>query len=102
MSLLFQAVIQEDHLAISMLLTIHNHNVNELANRDWTPLMISVLKGNIQTVQLLLAHGARVNSETVDGRTAYHEAIDMGHLQIAELLRQAGASTNESIHQMGK
>jgi len=50
--------------------------------------------GHEDRVRLLMAHGARVN-DSFEGKTAWRHAIDSGHLRIARLLEEAGASTTE-------
>jgi ankyrin repeat protein len=50
------------------------------------------LRGDIEQVKLLLAHGARTN-ETLNGKSPWQHAMARGHLQIAQLLEQANAPT---------
>jgi ankyrin repeat protein len=52
----------------------------------------AALRGDIEQVKLLLAHGARTN-ETLNGRSPWQHAMARGHLQIAQLLEQANAPT---------
>jgi FOG: Ankyrin repeat len=56
-----------------------------------TALMVASYKGNESTVRLLLSHGSDPNA-IVEGETALSYAKQKGHLEIVQLLRQAGAS----------
>ncbi len=49
-------------------------------------------------VQLLLKHKARVDARDARGRTALHEAVYAGHLDIVGVLLGAGASTDGRDH----
>jgi ankyrin repeat protein len=43
-------------------------------------------------VRIPLEHGANVDAQDKDGSTALHKAIDKGHMEIVDLLRQHGAT----------
>ena len=47
--------------------------------------------GDTESVKLLLAHGARTD-EPLDSRTPWQQAMQNGHVEIARLLEQAGAT----------
>ena len=47
--------------------------------------------GDMDSVKLLLAHGARTD-EPLDGRTPWQQAMQNGHVEIARVLEQAGAA----------
>ena len=51
-----------------------------------TVLMLAAQAGNVETVQLLLAYGAEVNSRDTQGRTALMEAAARGHSRAAQVL----------------
>jgi ankyrin repeat protein len=55
-----------------------------------TALMVASYKGNESTVRLLLSHGGDPNA-IVEGETALSYAKQKGHLEIVQLLKQAGA-----------
>ena len=59
-----------------------------------TPLHIAIFKGNFQIVEILLGHGAFIDS--VDGRfaTSLHYAVRYGETAIISLLLDAGANPN--------
>lgn len=52
----------------------------------------------VALVELLLAHGARVNAQRRDGMTALHAAAYRGHLKVIETLLKAGADANIRAH----
>jgi ankyrin repeat protein len=52
----------------------------------------------VALVELLLAHGANVNAQRRDGMTALHAAAYRGHLQVIEMLLQAGANPDIRAH----
>jgi ankyrin repeat protein len=52
----------------------------------------AALRGDMEQVKLLLAHGARTN-EILNGKSPWQHAMARGHLQIAQLLKQANAPT---------
>lgn len=57
----------------------------------FTPLDAAAWSGNAEAVRLLLAAGADVNAKNGLGWTALHEAVRLGHPDVAELLRAHGA-----------
>jgi ankyrin repeat protein len=61
--------------AIVELLLERHADVNACTNADVTPLHLAACTGSASLVKLLLASGARINSTTVDGRTALHMAM---------------------------
>lgn len=63
---------------------------------EWTPLMrVGREGGDVEKVQMLLDHGAILNAEDVDGRTAVYIAAAAGYHGILHaLLQQAGAHVN--------
>jgi ankyrin repeat protein len=54
----------------------------------------AVRNGHSDRVKLLLAHGARTD-EMFQGKTPWRHAIELGNVQIARLLEDAGAPTTE-------
>lgn len=69
----------------------HGADVNARpANFRMTALMAASYKGHESTVRLLLSHGSDPNA-IVEGETALSYAKQKGHLEIVQLLKQAGA-----------
>jgi len=50
---------------------------------------------NLKLIDLLLAHGARINDPARNGETALHHAATQGHLAAARLLLSKGADPNQ-------
>jgi ankyrin repeat protein len=57
-------------------------------------LNAAALRGNIQQVNLLIAHGASTE-ETRNGKSPWQQAMERGHHAIARMLEEAGAPTTE-------
>ena len=68
--------------------------VTQLGGLYGTPLHASVLGGHIGVSQLLVAHGADVNSRCGDNWTPLHVACSFGHIEIAKWLLNHGADVN--------
>jgi ankyrin repeat protein len=59
-----------------------------------TPLHASALRGRIEVAQLLVVHGADINSRSSCERTPLYIASEEGHLEFAEWLLDSGADMN--------
>ena len=59
-----------------------------------TPLHAAALRGRIEMAQLLVAHGADINSRSAFERTPLHIASAEGHLEVADWLLDSGADVN--------
>ena len=56
----------------------------------------AALLGRKDIIQLLLDHGAEINSRTDDGRRPLSEAIHRKHEDVAEFLKSKGATAESS------
>ncbi len=63
---------------------------------DWTPLHFAAQAGQTDIVEYLIANGADINAESIEGETPLQLAADKGHKEVAELLIEKGADF--SIH----
>ena len=64
-----------------------------------TPLLAAARSGSVTTVRLLLARGVDVNAaETFQKTTALMWASAEGHVEVADLLIEAGADVNRQAH----
>ncbi|XP_026579052.1 tonsoku-like protein [Pseudonaja textilis] len=71
------------------------HPVNPRDYCGWTPLHEACNHGHLETVRLLLDHGASIDDPGgpgCEGITPLHDALNCGHFEVAELLIQRGAS----------
>ena len=54
-------------------------------NIGWTPLGLACQTGHVETVRLLLQHGARV-SHNIDGYKPLHRAAIKNHADVVEMM----------------
>lgn len=81
------------HMNVVLFLLENGADVNVRGRDGLTPLMLASDAGHLEIVRVLLNNGADVNAVNSSGETALTYAIDPRdpHLEIVELLRQAGA-----------
>jgi ankyrin repeat protein len=58
--------------------------------------------GDVEMVKILLEHGARVNDQDIDGRTALDHAMDHLGSGVIQLLVKAGADTSLKLSPTAK
>jgi ankyrin repeat protein len=58
-------------------------DVNERNNYRQTALAVASMNGKLEVAELLIKHGANVDSQDVGGRTPLHSALEGGHFDIA-------------------
>ncbi|BAM41069.1 serine/threonine-protein kinase ripk4 [Theileria orientalis strain Shintoku] len=73
-----------------------NRTTNQMLGSQ-TPLHYASSKGKTEVVEVLLKHGAPVNSLTHEGATALHLAALNGHLEVVKLLVNSRASLQLSL-----
>ena len=85
---------REGHLNIVELLIEHGANLNAAVNvgvgQGYTPLIYAAESGHVNVVKCLLKHDANINAKK-DGDTALIIAEKNGHMDVARILREAGA-----------
>lgn len=73
-------------------------DVNAHDQMGSTPLMAASFAGNVEMVEALLAHRARVNDKNIDGRTALHYAAECPDTSdVIPVLLKAGADINAKL-----
>ena len=87
---LFDSVVQGDRAMAEALVT----KTGDTRAAKWAPLQVTVVSGDIQAVEDLLAKGADVNAKNELGASALHAAAVFGLKDIAELLIEKGADVN--------
>ena len=75
----------QGHSEIVKILLKRNAKVDLYDNEDNTPLLVAAGK-DVDTVELLLEHGAKVNSTNKYGWTALHAAIEGSQVEITKIL----------------
>ncbi|MDB4816699.1 ankyrin repeat domain-containing protein, partial [bacterium] len=61
----------------------------------WTPVIEAARKGHKAIVELLISHGALLNTkDSLTGKSALHFAAALGHKEIVQLLISKGADVN--------
>ena len=85
---LIEAVKADDSAVVKELIG-SGEDINQQDEHGWTPLNWAAGKGNLETVMLLVEHGADILKVGRDQRTAYMIALAAGHAEVARFLRQA-------------
>jgi ankyrin repeat protein len=63
---------------------------------DLTPLLFAVREGAMESARVLIAKGADVNRESVDGSSPLLVAVQNGHYELAEFLIEHGGNPNRA------
>ncbi|CAH1793127.1 unnamed protein product [Owenia fusiformis] len=102
---LFQSVVQDGDPEEIMKILKHKDyspscggaaiNVNETNHVGLTPLHHCVLNNNMDSVKIMLNHGATVNSRDINGFSPLHTASAAGFVQVASMLICFGADVFE-------
>ena len=71
---------------LEMLVTHSDKYVNEVDNKNFTPLYVAVQQGHEDVVKLLLLNKSDVSVKTEIGRTVYHSAAYCGNLHILQII----------------
>ena len=87
---LFDSVLQGNPAMAEALVT----KTGDTRAAKWAPLLATVVSGNRQATNDLLAQGADVNAKSDRGLSALHSAAVFGHKDIVELLIEKGADVN--------
>lgn len=83
----FEAVREGMDMIVQTLLeTSNNYQLNMLDENGFTPIMQASWHGQRECLQILLDHGAQIDSKNATGCTAAHFAAGQGHTECLELL----------------
>lgn len=88
--LVYAASCRPEKPEIVKLLLKHGMNPNQ-HTVDYSPLGLAATKGYVVTLNILLAHGAAVNWQRYDGKTALMAAAEAGNTECVKALLKAGA-----------
>jgi cytohesin len=90
---LYDAIWNSDRTMTEALVT----KAGDARAAKWAPLHATVVTGDIQAIEDLLAKGADVNARDEDGYTALFIAALRGHKEVVELLLAKGADINARL-----
>ena len=80
--------------AVCSLLALDKGDMNRADSTSTYPIVWASLNGHLDTVQVLLTHGANVNTHGGLYGTALHAASSKGHDDVVRLLLEHGADVN--------
>lgn len=83
--------LEKEYYALAKKMVAHGAEVDIRNNKGWTPLIWASIKGRKATVEFLLGHNANVHLCNNDGWNAITGAYFKKHLDIVDLLKEAGA-----------
>jgi hypothetical protein len=93
MMTLADAIIAEDIEYVRGILA-QGHNLNQLDEYGFTPLIEAAIADNIEIAKLLLEYGADVNLPDMTGGTALHWSTENNNLVLTQLLLARRANPN--------
>ncbi|XP_029463558.1 ankyrin repeat and SOCS box protein 12 [Rhinatrema bivittatum] len=99
---LHQAVSNNDAKVLALLLSQERYKAFINSRSGWgipgTPLRLAATQGHLQSLEVLLDHGAEVDSLDVKAQTPLFTAVSTGHLDCVKALLKAGANPNGSVY----
>jgi ankyrin repeat protein len=85
---LFYAI-EKGNLVYAQKILSQNFDPDLVAENGYTPLMYAAARGDSKMVDLLLRHGANVNTVSKSGDTAIELALRIGAQECADILKKA-------------
>eukprot|EP00842_Homolaphlyctis_polyrhiza_P000206 jgi/Hompol1/1186/HPOL_005530-RA len=89
--LLCQAARVDDTSGLKAVLSEYEFMANVSDYDGRSPLHVAASEGHLESVSILLTHGANLHMRDRFGRSVLYDAVHAGHQQIVQLLREAGA-----------
>jgi ankyrin repeat protein len=97
LTLLLDAAANGDTLSVNQLIS-DGVEVNCVNDKGWSPLVMAAFNQHLDTVKLLIASGANVNHQSVNGTTVFMYAktkvLNTGDYSILDYLLNKGAKIN--------
>ncbi|XP_072914150.1 ankyrin repeat and SOCS box protein 12a [Hemitrygon akajei] len=97
-----QAVSNDDDKLLAELLSQERYARFINSRSGWgvpgTPLRLAAMRGHVKCLEVLLDHGAEVDSLDVKAQTPLFTAVSGRHLDCVQALLRAGANPNGSIY----
>jgi len=87
------SAVRNNHYSNVRLLLLQGVNVNEANEMGITPLIFSILHGNVRIIKLLVQHGANLDWQDINGDSALMYAARYKRSDLFRLLVGLGAST---------
>jgi len=96
-----QAIKVGDSVQVGKMLESKKALVNQSFSGDRTPLHVAVQEDKMVVAQILIEHGAQIETKDNEGRTPLHLAALGGNLDMVKFLKKNGAS-HEARDNSGK
>ena len=73
---------------------LKNFNIDQAANDGWTSVCFAAMNGFCASIEMLVKHGAKVDTFDKFGRTPFHWAVRFGNAKVADLLLKLECNHN--------